>query len=242
MFEALRLHYERGALHHAYLLTGDPVSISLGLKAFLASIFPDLANPLAHPDVFWLDSPDFTKERALALRSRQTGRAFGQQGRYLVVVFSALVDEAQEVLLKTFEEPPADTHFFLITPTPDFFRPTLLSRFYHLAENNSTTTLISPADVLAEKFLSLDQSLRSDWLAKNLLTEEEVNRAEILVFLNAVEKYIGTRVDFSRISANLNSVLSELLSVKKQLTDQRSSAKMLLDYLALILPVTRQNR
>ncbi|OJI08595.1 MAG: hypothetical protein COX02_01120 [Candidatus Vogelbacteria bacterium CG22_combo_CG10-13_8_21_14_all_37_9] len=245
MREILNRHYQQNRLHHAYLLVGDSTLILANLQQFLAKVFPDLNNPLTSPDVAWLEFERLDKERAKELRTLATSRAFSPTGRFIVAVFSALVDEAQEVLLKTLEEPPAGTHFFLVVPSADFFRPTLLSRLERLnlePELDQVEAVIETPELLADKFLALDQALRSDWLFKNLLIDSEPDRAKIFSFLNQVEKYIVTRVDFNRISVNLNLVLKELLAAKKLLTDQRSSVKMILDYLALILPVTRKNK
>lgn len=238
-------HFKQGTLHHAYLLVGPAAEILAGLKLFLATTFPELANPLASPDVSWLEYDCLDKERAQALRALTNTRAFGPAGRFIIVAFPALVDEAQEVLLKTFEEPPAGVHFFLVVPSVDFLRPTLLSRLAHLSHSDLVSSgpeTGSEVASLAENFLALDPSLRGEWLLKNLLVDDEPDRGLILAWLNQIEKYIATRVDFNRISANLNLVLSELLAAKKLLANQRASVKMILDYLALILPVTRKNR
>lgn len=238
-------HFKQGTLHQAYLLVGPALEILADLKLFLAAAFPALSNPLTSPDVSWLEYDRLDKERAQGLRALANTKAFGPAGRFIIVAFPALVDEAQEVLLKTFEEPPAGVHFFLIVPSVDFLRPTLLSRLAHLSHSDLVSSDPedgSEAASSAEKFLALDPSLRSEWLAKNLLADDEPDRGAILAFLNQIEKYIATRVDFNRISANLSLVLTELLSSKKLLANQRASVKMILDYLALILPVTRKTK
>ncbi|MEK7091399.1 MAG: hypothetical protein AAB900_00230 [Patescibacteria group bacterium] len=244
MEATLDRHFRQGTLHHAYLLVGSAVEILPVLRQFLDQAFPKLTNPLASPDVAWFELDRLDKGRAKELRALATNRSFGPAGRFIIVSFPALVDEAQELLLKTFEEPPAGVHFFLVVPSVDFLRPTLLSR---LARLNWETLVsgqeveLTEAELLAEKFLALDPSLRIEWLNKNLLAGEEPDRARIFTWLNQIEKYMATRVDFNRISVNLSLVFRELLASKKLLANQRASVKMILDYLALILPISRKN-
>ena len=103
----------------------------------------------SHPDVLWV-MPEATQvarglaaradfdhvpsralriEQVRALQERLSLRAF--EGRYKLVVLleaEAMNEPAQNALLKTLEEPPADTVLVLVTSATDALKPTLRSR------------------------------------------------------------------------------------------------------------------
>ena len=88
-----------------------------------------------HPDVIWFDmTPKGLTERVRELLTTLGFRP--HEGRARVVIFDPAHGlapvperaEAANVLLKTLEEPPADTHFILVTAEPKRLPVTVLSR------------------------------------------------------------------------------------------------------------------
>ena len=235
----LQNHFKSNHLHHAYLLIGESKIITAELLGLLQSIFPATVDPKFHPDVLWLTKDRLDKDDARFLRQFQTGKDFAGQGRYLVVIFSAMASEAQEVLLKTLEEPATNTYFFLVAPTAEFFRPTILSRVYQLKFDRSNDGEVDDL----EKFLGLDVAERGEHLLKRFLDDGQIkDRAELLDWFDRLEVFIHERIDLTRISDNLVLVFKEIVNAKKLLNNQRSSAKMILEYLALIVPNLRKTK
>lgn len=241
MIDQLINHWKSNQLHHAYLLVGEASQILPQLEEFLQSIFPESADPKSHPDVLWFVKDRLVKDDARFLRSFQTGKSFSGHGRYLVASFSAMDNEPQEVLLKTLEEPAADGHFFLVVSSADFFRPTILSRVYRLDVQTVTSEETDNSDL--EKFLGLDPVERGDYLLKTFLTEGQIkDRSELLSWLNRLEMFIRERVDIKLISESLTLSFKEIFLAKKLLNNPRSSAKMILEHLALVTPTIRKTK
>ena len=239
LLEQLKNHQAVGHLHHAYLLVGEASQILPKLEEFLLSIFPESTDPKSNPDVLWFIKDRLVKDDARFLRSFQTGQAFAGRGRYLVASFSAMDNEPQEVLLKTLEEPATDTHFFLVVPSADFFRPTILSRVYRLDVSLQSDEKVDNSDL--EKFLGLDPAERGDYLLKTFLADGQIkDRANLLAWLNRLEVFIRERVDLKLISDSMVLVFKEIFLAKKLLNTPRSSAKMILEHLALIVPTIRK--
>jgi hypothetical protein len=79
---------------------------------------------------------DLLRERVIGGRSGETMHeaaayrtaALGHGKVFIIDEADLLRDEAQNAMLKTLEEPPAQTYFFLITSLPDHLLPTVRSR------------------------------------------------------------------------------------------------------------------
>jgi len=131
MFKGICDTYERtGFLHHAYLLLGDRESILQELLPFLQNELkvsmkgnPDFSHTVY--DTFGID--DGRKLKEIASRKAVTER------QITIIACHSITREAQNALLKLFEEPTKNTHFFLIIKTSGQLLPTLRSRFFEIA-------------------------------------------------------------------------------------------------------------
>ena len=148
MIEALRAALEAGRLHHAYLFEGPPGAGKAATARELAMLLEcetrrgcgqcvpcQKVEAGTHPDVIWFDmTPKGLTERVRELLTTLGFRP--HEGRARVVIFDPAHGlapvperaEAANVLLKTLEEPPADTHFVLVTAEPKRLPVTVLSR------------------------------------------------------------------------------------------------------------------
>ena len=152
--EVLRAARAAGKLHHAYLFEGpEGAGKATTARALAMALECESPDPEArrdgcgecpacrkveagtHPDVIWFDmTPKGLTERVRELLTTLGFRP--HEGRARVIVFDpaqALAPvperaEAANVLLKTLEEPPADTHFVLVTPEPRRLPVTVRSR------------------------------------------------------------------------------------------------------------------
>jgi DNA polymerase III gamma/tau subunit len=148
MVESLRAALSAGRLHHAYLFEGPPGAGKAAAARELAMLLEcetrrgcgecgpcQKVEAGTHPDVLWFDmTPKGLTERVRELLTTLGFRP--HEGRARVVVFDPAHGlapvperaEAANVLLKTLEEPPADTYFILVTAEPKRLPVTVLSR------------------------------------------------------------------------------------------------------------------
>jgi DNA polymerase III gamma/tau subunit len=148
MIEGLRAALAAGRLHHAYLFEGPPGAGKAAAARELAMLLECETRTACgtcvpcqkvvagtHPDVLWFDmTPKGLTERVRELLTTLGFRP--HEGRARVIVFDPAHGlapvperaEAANVLLKTLEEPPADTHFVLVTAEPRRLPITVRSR------------------------------------------------------------------------------------------------------------------
>jgi DNA polymerase-3 subunit delta' len=141
---------ERGRLAHAYLFTGPP---GIGKRLFASELAKALlcensAAPLTacghcpactlvdagnHPDFFGVSRPADSNEMPIAVL-RELCRGFSlksARGRGKIALLDDaddLNDEAANCFLKTLEEPPPRSVFFLVGTNPERQLPTIVSR------------------------------------------------------------------------------------------------------------------
>jgi len=135
---------DTGRLSHAYLFTGEPMVGKTTVAQALARALLPQAPLSRHPDYWEDDRPDALKIDEVRLLPKHPPEHHAQSllaflamtpalGTYRVVVISSvgrLTDDAQNVLLKTLEEPQPGRVILLTTPSisPFVVLPTVVSR------------------------------------------------------------------------------------------------------------------
>ncbi len=177
-----------------------------------------------NPDIYLREYARFGAEDARALRERAVLRSTGARGRIFIVSTPTLTTEAQNVLLKTFEEPAAGASFFLIVPSPQSLLPTLRSRMQ--------TLILAPSEsdelVDTEKFLAASGETRLE-LLKPLLEKDDDDKRDlrpILTFLSSLESKL------EKTPAGLDAVYR----ARKYIGDKGALIKPLLEQVALLVP------
>lgn len=111
-------------MHHAYLLVGRRSSAEEHVDSVLRNLGLARAN---NPDWLPFLGETFGINEARELSVLVARRAFGEK-KIVWIAPERLTLEAQNALLKTFEEPTPDTHIFLHMREKELLLPTLLSR------------------------------------------------------------------------------------------------------------------
>jgi hypothetical protein len=211
-------------LHHAYLIEGDRVLALAYIEAFLQEHF-DIARR-GNPDFWYSEHETFSVDDSREVANRHMDRALGNK-KIFVIATRAMTHEAQNSLLKVFEEPTPDTHFFIISPSRSAFLPTLLSRFYIVRHDDHS---VAHQESEARKFMKSGYKAR---LEKAKEMAEDGTKSEAKDFLIALLK--ETRKDkVRRLSPSAERELVESLSY---LGDRAPSVKLILERMALLVPV-----
>ena len=222
--------------HHCYCIAGQPEYVIPRILSWLEEKvgYQATGNPdfrLAHYDVMGIDE-------ARALKEAAERKAVSGGENVLIISARGITKDAQNALLKVFEEPLADTHFFLVVPTLEILLPTVRSRIHvepGLAEKEKNGT-----SSLAIAFLS-------DSIPKRLKTvqgllkkaEEDASKRTLVAFLDELERGVAEARELkpnTREDKESALALSEILEVKRYSRDRAPSFKLLLEHLALVLP------
>jgi len=191
-------------IHHAYLLIGQPMEILPDLKEAIGQKLKSSALS-ADPD-FWEQSYEsFGIKDSLDLRERQTKKSFREGGgRYFVLTIDSITPEAQNALLKTFEEPAVDVHFFIIARSEDLFLPTLKSRFQIITTHFPPKEGNLPLGREMVKFLRMEPQERLDFVhdrfTKNPARRggKEVGKGDIFEFLKELEITLRGEIEMNK--------------------------------------------
>ncbi len=231
------IYKKNGALHHAYAIQGSKENVMPELLKFLESDFGvKIKN---NPDFFYQEFETFTIDDGRDLQERHLRRAIGSK-KVFIIVTRFITVEAQNALLKLFEEPTQDTHLFLVMPNTQTLLPTLKSRLVMLNYENAD---LENGAQLAKKFLSEKPAGRLILVKKMI---EEKDRGAAIDLVTAIERALSPRLhtpnsvdkkNSSEPSSETARSLTEVLLVKKYLHDRAPSTKLLLEHICLILPI-----
>ena len=158
---------------HAYLLLGDPVSAE-----------KELCIERGSPDFFPFREALFGIEEARALVEMANRRSFTGKKIFFITP-ERITLEAQNALLKTFEEPTLDTQFFLCVSDESVILPTLKSRMQVVNVQHRVL------NKRAEKFFNLPVAKRLEFAKKFADDEENLTTFldELLLLKRAKEIY-----------------------------------------------------
>lgn len=217
-------------LHHAYLVEGSREEIVPQVAEFAETL------KIKNPDFTEIKVDTFKIEDARNMRATASEKSVHGGKRIILISANSFLFEAQNTLLKMFEDPIADTIFFLVVPDKNSLLKTLISRFFVISLKAEEKEEIKKA----KEFLGLTAYGRIDFL-KELLAEsdeddvrEDSPRAKAINFLNALESVLHDKAKFS----NYENVkfFEHIFKVRKFLRMPGSSAKNLMESVALVVP------
>lgn len=225
-------HYKKtGYLHHAHAIEGEHTLVAPLLIEALAKHLG--IETKGNPDLSVAFYESFGVDEARKLKDAQNRAAFGVK-KIFIIGAESFTPEAQNTLLKTFEEPTEGTHFFIIIPRIEMLLPTLRSRVLIVS---GSARVDDEAKTLAEKFI--DAPLEDRFaMAKKLADKKDRETADRELFrriLDHIERILYSRMAGIHTEATSN-IFREIFQAKTYLADRGSSPKMLLEHIAIILP------
>lgn len=235
-------------LHHAYLLEGEKEEIFQKLLRFLEK---DLRFSVKRNLDFWSgDFDSFGIDNSREIKDFQSRKAINEGKKIIAIKTNFITSEAQNSLLKIFEEPTENTHLFLIMPSSEAILPTLKSRLAvinnvdierpHLCGRRTSTAS-------ATEFLGASIAERFELIKKFLPKKgEKVDKMKIISFLNDLEVILhqnfwsawqkGAAASPPPLSSALENSLTEIIKCRSYLNGRSPSAKMILEHLSQTVP------
>lgn len=223
--DRLRKSYkETKKLHHAYLLAGVLLEGKEAVIGFLKNTVG--VSTVGNPDVLHFHFTSLGVDDARALRGHAMRKPLSGS-QFFIILFSFATPEAQNALLKLLEEPNKGTYFFILVPTIGTLLPTVRSRLatLHLPQFKTTT--------LGENFLKAGKGERVAQLKKTI---DEKNKEDLLSLIASLEAIIHTKLKTEEEREEFTEAADSLLSARRYLQSRSASVKMIVEYLATVIP------
>ncbi len=234
MFDFLEHYKKTGYLHHAHIIEGAHSEVAPALVIALARHLG--IETKGNPDLTVAYYESLGVDEARALKDKQMRAAFDGARKIFIIGANSFTHEAQNALLKTFEEPTEGTHFFIILPRAEMLLPTLRSRV--LVVSGTMAGAEDETKVLAEKFLDASLEERFSMIKKlaEKKTGEVVDRELFRRTLDHIERILYTRTAGRRDDATAD-IFREIFQAKTYLATRGASPKMLLEHIAMVISV-----
>ena len=244
-----------GTLHHGYCIEGDTNDTFSKLCVFLEREldFPIIANP----DFVSEELNSFGIDDARRLKEIHATKSFREDARKIFIIRTNFIThEAQNSLLKMFEEPGEGNHFFILTPAAHILLPTLKSRLLIVqnegeggrgekggskkgGQNANTNAGKIAGDLEAATFLKSSPPKRLK-IVSALLAEieaEKKTKADAIHLVETLLKELHAAKSPQKYTKEDVAAFEELMKCRDYLGDRAASTKLLLEHIALILPV-----
>ena len=211
-----------------------------------------------NPDIVVLRYGLLSVEDARQVSELAAGKAFVSEYKVVIIAASRAYHEAQNALLKVFEEPPAGTYLFLIMPSLGGLLPTLRSRVQIFDMQTSDMRCptfdvghrmsdMSDVPEIAEQFLKATKEKRSAMIKRLTSGKDEgerrENRDEAIALVNGIEATVysdGSQTAFnhdgSQAAFKYAELLSDIAVLRGHLYDRSAPVKMILEHLSLVIP------
>lgn len=207
--------------HHAQLIIGS-----------YDDVIPELEKQLEKQGVKSSGNPDFWKSHfdsfgiddARKLSNLQLRKSFSGEKKIFILGWRQATIEAQNALLKVFEEPTQGVHFFVITQQEQLLLPTLRSRLTKLVVDIENTKSTKEA----RDFLKSGSADRIKQVQTIITDGDKVHALQLLNDLEVV---------CANSKAGMQKDIGELLiSARRNLATRSPSLKLILEHLALAIP------
>lgn len=218
--------------HHAFVIAAEAEE---GIRLAEAWVTESLKlTTKNNPDVLEFRYGLFSVEDARKVANVVSHAPLRGDQKAVIIAANRLYHEAQNALLKVFEEPPKGTFLFLIVPSIGMLLPTLRSRVHLLAgrERGARGLVVSEE---AEAFIRASKEKRTA-IIKKLSTgkdedERRENRDRAIGLVNGIEAAAYAAGVEKQVT-----LLTETATLRGYLHDRSAPLKMILEHLSLVLP------
>jgi DNA polymerase III delta prime subunit len=226
--------------HHAFVIEAPAEE---GVKVALAWVKRELGmEARGNPDITVLEYGLFSVEDARRVSELAAGAPFAGEHKVVIIAASRAYHEAQNALLKVFEEPPEGAFLFLILPSLGGLLPTLRSRVQVLDTRCPTGVKdvghrVSYIPGIAGEFLKAGKEGRSA-IVKRLTSGKDDEkkrelRDEAIALINGIE---AAAYDVRLTKPHITALLEDIATFREYLYDRSAPVKMILEHLSLVTP------
>ncbi len=221
-------------LYHSYIIEGNPAILSREIIKFLKKR-GELEDK--SPNLLFQEYESFGIKDGILIKEWHSKLALGDKKKFCVLSTKFINKEAEQSLLKIIEEPSLDTHIFIIVPDSSALLDTILSRVQVVKISDKEK---KNARKTAEAFISLKPKDRL-FMIENFIKEntEENNsgklRYETIKLINELENIYYSKFKTNMSQKKNRIILEELKKNRNFLKQPGSSAKYILQNMALII-------
>lgn len=218
---------------HAYVIEGERHA---GIQA--ARTYAREALQLDgehHPDLLVFQYGLFSVDDAREVARFASSSPIQGDKKVVVIAATRIFHEAQNALLKLFEEPPQGVVLVLVVPSLGQLLPTLRSRVLVLSSEGMS---VNPA----EAFLALTAAEREKFITKILDRtksdkdeEKQAARGELLSMVEGLVRLVY-EANKKNESEKLRSLLTDLDTFLPILHERSAPLKLICEHLLLVLP------
>lgn len=226
--------------HHAFVIEAGAEE---GIEVAQAWAEKELGmKAKGNPDIVVLRYGLLSVEEARRVCELAASAPFAGEHKVVIIAASRAYHEAQNVLLKLFEEPPVGVYLFFVLPSLGGLLPTLRSRVQIL--KGTAPQLRSGRQEIAnaaEQFLAASKEKRSAMIKKLTSGKDEEekreNREEAIAIVNGIEAVAYQhRGDTLRFPQGVTSLISDIATLRGHLYDRSAPVRMILEHLSLVIP------
>jgi DNA polymerase III delta prime subunit len=219
--------------HHAFVIEAEPEE---GIATAQVWAEKELGMKVGNnPDVIVLHYGLLSVDDARRVTELAAGRAFAGDTKVVIIAASRAYHEAQNALLKLFEEPPTGTYLFLVLPSLGGLLPTLRSRVQVLRPDGRLRK--SSISEVAEEFMKASKEKRSALIKKLTSGKDEEerreNREEALAIVNGIEVAAYAKLERGD---GVAALLSDIAVLRGHLHDRSAPVRMILEHVSLVIP------
>ena len=230
------LNNSRDLRHHVFVIEAEAEE---GIGAAQAWVREHLEMKIENnPDVVVHRYGLLSVEEARQVSELAAGKAFAGNTKVVIIAASRAYHEAQNALLKLFEEPPTGVYLFFVLPSLGGLLPTLRSRVQVL--KGTVSQLRSGRQEIAnaaEQFLAASKEKRSAIIKKLTSGKDEEERRELrdeaLTIVNGIE---AAAYMSGRTTSRHRELLEDIQVLRGHLHDRSAPVRMILEHLSLVIP------
>lgn len=230
----LNLTTKNNNLHHAYCIIGNTTDVIDELEKFFKKELKFSIHD--NPDFWYGEYDSMDIEDGRSIKEKHQSKPVGGDKKIFVVTANFITEKAQNAMLKLFEEPRGDTHFFLVLPSLNNIIPTFRSRLFIIETEQKGESVFD-----VKGFLSGSIKARMELVKKitESVSDEEESKIEIVKFINSLESELRKKINFLKTNEDELKIFEEIEKMRHYTSIQSPSLKMILEHISILLPILK---